>query len=115
MHLTRRTWLASAALAPLAGGLAAWFTERRGWREVSPRERFRQHHFPAELEVVTHEGRRVRFYEDLVADKKVVINFMYAHCKGICLPVTRNLVRVQELLAPRVGQDIFFYSISLEP
>lgn len=30
----------------------------------------------------THEGKTVRFYEDLLKDKIVLINFMYATCKG---------------------------------
>ena len=28
----------------------------------------------------THEGRNVRFYDDLLKDKIVLINFMYATC-----------------------------------
>lgn len=30
----------------------------------------------------THEGKPVRFYDDLVKGKIVMINFMYATCKG---------------------------------
>lgn len=30
----------------------------------------------------THEGRNARFYEDLLKGKVVLINFMYANCKG---------------------------------
>ncbi len=37
--------------------------------------------FPA-ITMVTHEGEQVDFYEDLVKDKIVVINFMYATCTG---------------------------------
>jgi len=44
-----------------------------------------------------------------------VINFMYAQCEGICIPVTQNLKRVQNLLGKRVGRDIFMYSITLKP
>src|ERR1043166_3016565 len=40
---------------------------------------------------------------------------MYAKCKGICVPTTANLVRVQQLLGTRVGADVFMYSITLEP
>lgn len=29
-----------------------------------------------------HDGRLVRFYDDLVKDKIVMINFMYSNCKG---------------------------------
>lgn len=34
------------------------------------------------LVVRTHEGRNVRFYDDLIKDKVVMINFMYSTCKG---------------------------------
>lgn len=30
----------------------------------------------------THEGKNVRFYDDLLKGKIVLINFMYANCKG---------------------------------
>ncbi len=45
----------------------------------------------------------------------VVINFMYAHCQGICPTMTANLVRVQKILHDRIGHDIFMYSITLKP
>jgi protein SCO1 len=63
----------------------------------------------------THEGKEVRFYDDLIHGKHVVINMMYADCKGLCPPITANLVKVQELLKDRVGKDIFIYSITLRP
>jgi protein SCO1 len=63
----------------------------------------------------THTGATVRFYDDLVRGKIVVINMMYADCEGLCPPMTNNLVRVQQLLGKRVGKDIFMYSITLRP
>jgi protein SCO1/2 len=63
----------------------------------------------------THENKKVRFYDDLVRDRVVMINFMYSTCQGICPGNTTNLLRVQKLLGDRVGTDIFMYSISLRP
>jgi protein SCO1/2 len=63
----------------------------------------------------THDQRTVRFYEDLIKDKVVIINFMYAECDGICPGMTANLVKVQKRLGSRVGRDIFMYSVTLEP
>jgi protein SCO1/2 len=100
----------------VAAGLAVYgdsLFDDRADGKLSARERLQQRHFP-NVELLTHEGRKVRFY-DLVKDKKVVINFMYAQCEGICVPVTSNLVRVQRLLNGRVGRDIHFYSITLKP
>jgi len=63
----------------------------------------------------THENKEVRFYDDLIKNKHVVINFMYARCEGSCPITTANLVKVQERLKKRVGHDIFMYSISVKP
>jgi protein SCO1/2 len=63
----------------------------------------------------THENKQVKFYDDLIQDKLVVINFMYANCGGSCPVSTANLVRVQKMLGDRVGRDVFMYSITLKP
>jgi protein SCO1/2 len=63
----------------------------------------------------THEGKKVRFYDDLLKEKFVVINMMYASCTGICPANTANMKAVQEALGDRVGKDIFMYSLSLRP
>jgi protein SCO1/2 len=84
------------------------------WATVSPREAIHQRYF-ADMRLTTHEGKSVRLYEDLIKDKIVLLNFMYAHCEGICIPVTSNLLKVQALLGDRVGRDIFMYSFTLKP
>jgi protein SCO1 len=116
---TRRTVLATLGLLPVAG--AAWASagkqqrkEQRVWQDVPGRELIRRRHFP-NVPLITHQGKTVHFYDDLIKDKKVVINLIYTRCQGICVPVTSNLVRVQKLLGDRVGRDIFFYSITLKP
>jgi len=67
------------------------------------------------VQLLTHEGRSVHFHDDLVRDKLVVINMMYAGCSNTCPPATHNLVKVQEMLKDRVGRDIFMYSLTLRP
>ncbi|MEA2694278.1 MAG: hypothetical protein QOJ16_3665 [Acidobacteriota bacterium] len=86
----------------------------RQWAEVSPREKIRQRYFP-NVSLLTHDGREVRFYDDLVKDKMVLFNFMYATCTGICPTVMLNLARVRKVLGDRVGRDIFLYSLTLKP
>jgi protein SCO1/2 len=120
MAMTRRHWVAALGLTPLTAMMRAPVWRDQGVPADNPaprlsgRERIRLHHLP-NVDLVAHTGQRVRFYDDLVKDKKVIINFMYAKCEGICVPVTANLVRVQKLLGDRVGRDIFMYSITLKP
>lgn len=84
------------------------------WANLSARETLRRRYFP-DVTLTTHGGKKVRFYEDLIENKCVMINFMYAHCTGICSPVTANLRRAQILLKDRVGRDMFMYSFTLKP
>ena len=63
----------------------------------------------------THENETVRFYDDLVKGKVVVISFMYTGCDHICPLTTANLIGVQEILGDRVGRDVFLYGITLDP
>lgn len=71
-------------------------------------------YFPNVL-LVTQEGKTVRFYDDLIKEKKVLINFIYAGCEKACPLATAKLAQVQRLLGPRVGSDIFIYSITIDP
>jgi protein SCO1/2 len=63
----------------------------------------------------THENKAVRFYDDLIRGKQVLINMMYANCEGVCPKITANLVKVHEALKDRMGKDLFMYSITLKP
>ncbi len=123
--LNRRTLLGFLGAAPLAGGLLTQVSHVSGQvknltgqeflaSNKSSRELVAERNFP-NVPLVTHEGKKVKFYDDLVKDKIVIFNFMYAKCEGICPGIMMNLVRVQKMLGPRVGRDIFMYSITLKP
>lgn len=116
-NITRRSLMASLGAVSLAGPLI--MTARTQESKLlatgaSARERIRERHFPNVL-LTTHEGKKVRFYDDLIKDKIVVINFMYVKCDGVCPGITANLVKLQKLLGSRLGQDIFMYSFTLKP
>jgi protein SCO1/2 len=73
----------------------------------------RAEHLP-NVRLWTHEGRAVRFFDDLVRGRVVAINFMYADCASACPVTTRNLALAQRDLADR-ARGVSFLSISLEP
>jgi protein SCO1 len=91
--------LIAAIVAPLAAnGSTAWGAN----------------YFP-DVPLVTQDGKTVHFYTDLLKGKMVVINFIYTKCSDSCPMETAKLAHVQRLLGDRVGRDIFFYSISIDP
>ena len=63
----------------------------------------------------SQDGKQVRFYDDLVKGKAILVNFIYTSCQQSCSPTTANLAKVHKLLGDLVGQDLIFLSISLDP
>jgi copper(I)-binding protein/cytochrome oxidase Cu insertion factor (SCO1/SenC/PrrC family) len=73
-----------------------------------------ENYFP-NIPLVTHEGKKVRFFDDLIKDKVVMINFIYTSCPDTCPLETARLAQVEKILGDRVGRDVFMYSISIDP
>ncbi len=119
---TRRSLLVASAATPVMVGLAGSPLPEDGakphppyhFEDISPRELIRRRHLP-NVELITMDGKKVRFYDDLVKDKKFTINFIFTKCDKACPIITHNLVRVQRILADRIGHDIFMYSVTLSP
>src|ERR1044072_3651007 len=63
----------------------------------------------------THNNEEVKFYNDLIRGKQCVVNFMYAECHGSCPAVTQTLKTIYRELKDRMGNDLFFYSITTKP
>jgi protein SCO1/2 len=57
----------------------------------------------------------MRLYSDLLEGKVVIINSFFATCQGSCLPMNRNLEKVQQALGDHIGKDVFIISISVDP
>lgn len=116
-ELSRRKLFGLAAITPFvailrpAGAEAATTANAAA---AADRERIQRKHFP-DVPLLTQDNQKVRFYDDMVKDKIVTINFFYATCEGICPIVTSNLAKVQKILADRIGRDIFMLSITLKP
>lgn len=108
-------------MAPLAGAVA--LAEKAGKNPphaAAPtvselaRQRIQRLHLP-NLPLLTHEGKEVMFYDDLIKDKAVSLNFFFTKCDEICPRVMANLVTVQKLLGADVGKKLFMYSFTLKP
>ncbi len=68
-----------------------------------------------EVELINQNGQKVRLYSDLLQGKVVIINSFFATCQGSCLPMSRNLQKVQQALGDRLGKDVHILSISVDP
>jgi protein SCO1/2 len=73
------------------------------------------HHYFTDVVLINQNGDKMRFYSDLLQGKVVIINSFFGTCQGVCLPMNRNLEKVQEALGERVGKDVHIISISVDP
>lgn len=101
---------AAASLPALAlGSMPTHLIERRAARVI---DRTRNQGFP-DTRVTAHTGEVFRFYDDLVHDRVVLINFMSIK-REPDLPITRNMARLIQGFGDRIGRDIHAYSISYD-
>src|SRR5215212_8060459 len=68
-----------------------------------------------DVELIDQDGRKVRFYSDVLKGKTVIINAFFTTCTSVCLPMNRNMEKIQAALGGRVGRDVFLVSISVDP
>ncbi len=72
------------------------------------------HYFPNSV-LLTQDNQPVRFFDDLLKGKTVLINFFFATCTGVCSPMTANLAKARAILGEHVGREISMISISVDP
>ena len=98
----------------IAAGLFAGAVVFLSVASASAANRWGADYFP-NVPLTTQEGATVHLYDDLLKGKSVAINVMYTSCKDECPLETARLAQVQRLLGERMGKDIFFYSITIDP
>jgi protein SCO1/2 len=106
--IRRKSW-ASMAAALCAGALSALTIG-----PAAADNSYGVDYFP-NVALTTQDGKTVKFYDDLLKGKSVAINVMYTSCKDECPLETAKMAQVQRIFGDKMGKDIFFYSISIDP
>lgn len=106
------TWLRVLCAAFVSASLAA--TAMAAAPVEAGPDKWHGEWFPNVI-LTTHDGKKVRFYDDVIRGKVVSLNFIYTNCGDVCPLDTAQLKQVHALLGDRVGKDVFFYSISIDP
>ena len=68
-----------------------------------------------DVELINQDGKKVRFYSDVLKGKTVIVNAFFTSCTSVCPPMNRNMEKIQEVLGDRVGRDVFLVSLTVEP
>jgi cytochrome oxidase Cu insertion factor (SCO1/SenC/PrrC family) len=65
--------------------------------------------------LVDQRGEEVRFFEDVVKDHVVVIQFIFTRCGDACPLLTQKLLQTRAALGGDLGERVRFVSISVDP
>lgn len=68
-----------------------------------------------DLPLVAHDGRQLRFFSDVLADKVVLIYLFYTGCAQACPLINAKLAEVQDRLGEGMGRDFALVSLSVDP
>ncbi|HYV10805.1 MAG TPA: SCO family protein [Pyrinomonadaceae bacterium] len=68
-----------------------------------------------DVELINQDGKKVRFYSDVLKGKTVIVNAFFTSCISVCPPMNRNMEKIQEALGDRVGRDVFLVSMTVDP
>ena len=69
----------------------------------------------SDVELLDQDGRKLRFYSDVLKGKIVVVNAFFITCVSVCPPMNRNMEKIQAALGDRVGRDVFLVSLTVDP
>ncbi len=89
--------------------------EQTSQQEPKPAPKSATETYFTDVVLINQNGEKMRFYSDLLRDRVVIINSFFATCPGSCLPMERNLEKMQQVLGDRVGKDVHIISISVDP
>jgi protein SCO1 len=70
-------------------------------------------YFP-NVPLTNQDGKTIKFYDE-IKGKSVAINVIYTNCKDECPLETAKMAQVAQIFGDKMGKDMFFYSISIDP
>ena len=68
-----------------------------------------------DLQLVDQNGKKVKFYSDLIKGKVVLVHGFFTQCSAICPMQGRALLKLKDRLGDRLGRDVFIVSVSKDP
>ena len=114
LHFMRAKSRAGVTASRLATGLFAGVLAALAVGSAVADNPYGANYFP-NLPLTTQDGKTVHFYDDLLKGKSVAINVIYTSCKDECPLETAKLAQLARIFGDKMGKDIFFYSISIDP
>jgi protein SCO1/2 len=70
---------------------------------------------PSDAQLLDQDGRKLRLASEALADKLVVVSFVFTHCTDTCPLVSHTFSQVQEKLGALMEQRVRLISLTIDP
>lgn len=71
--------------------------------------------FFTDLEVIDQNGKKQRFYSDVLKGRVVLVSFIFTNCEFACPMLAQKLKQTRAVMAESITDDVWFVSISVDP
>jgi protein SCO1/2 len=83
--------------------------------DAAPDRVTKQREYFTDTVLLAQDGKEVRFFEDVLKDQVVVLNFIFTRCRDACPLLTQKLVQAKAELGGALPRGVRFVSISVDP
>ncbi len=97
----------------LAGFCLLLLLPLAGHAQQSEEERARQYF--TDTEVIDQNGKKLRFYTDVLKDRVVLISFIFTNCDYACPLQAQKLKQTRALMVPAIKDEVWYVTLSVDP
>jgi len=109
------TLLAGAALAHTESAAGKGAAADAAVRSPAPTGTRDPRAYFTDADLADQDGRKLRFYSDVLKGRTVVLNVGYTNCTDACPLITRQLAQVRDELGAAFGKQVFFVTLTSDP
>ncbi len=66
-------------------------------------------------ELVNQNGEQMKFKSEIIADRIIVMDFVYTSCTTVCPVLSAVFTQLQDRLGERLGKEVSLVSVSVDP
>lgn len=78
-------------------------------------EEERARNFFTDTEVIDQNGKKLRFYSDVLRNRVVLISFIFTNCEYSCPMLAQKLKQARASMVPAIKDEVWFVTLSVDP
>jgi protein SCO1/2 len=68
-----------------------------------------------DTEVIDQNGKKMRFYSDVLKGRVVLISFIFTNCEYACPMQAQKLKQARAAMVPAIKDEVWFVTLSVDP